>query len=111
MEGRREEKSKLADDSGSRRSTFMVRQFIVAMINRKGKRGVFEGILSYAADLGDIPRIRRRSRGTRSNCCDGGNVPLRFSRGAPSLLFKWTFICLPLYNNEFPVYIHQLPLH
>lgn len=36
MEGRREETSKLAGDSGSRRSTFMVRQFIVAMIEREG---------------------------------------------------------------------------
>lgn len=32
MEGRSEEMSKLAGDSASRRSTFMVRQFIVAMI-------------------------------------------------------------------------------
>lgn len=32
MEGRREEMSKLVGDSGSRRSTFMVRQFIVAII-------------------------------------------------------------------------------
>ena len=32
MEGKSEEMSKLAGDSGSKRSTFMVRQFIVAMI-------------------------------------------------------------------------------
>ena len=32
MEGKREETSKLAGDSGSRRSTFMVRQLIAAII-------------------------------------------------------------------------------
>ena len=41
MEGKREETSKLAGDSGSRRSTLMVRQLIVAMIAREdGKVGV-----------------------------------------------------------------------
>lgn len=40
MEGKRVETSKLAGDSGSKRSTFMVRQFTVAMIIKKEEREV-----------------------------------------------------------------------
>ena len=36
--------SKLAGDSGSRRSTFMVRQFTVAIIVVGKRRGEFEGM-------------------------------------------------------------------
>lgn len=39
MEGRREEMSKLAGDSGSKRSTFIVRQFIVAISAKVEGRG------------------------------------------------------------------------
>lgn len=35
MVGRRDETGKLAEDSGSRRSMFMVRQFAVAMVERE----------------------------------------------------------------------------
>ena len=49
MEGKREDMSKFAGDSGSKRSTFMVRQFIVAMIARE--EGLLEGILSYGCRL------------------------------------------------------------
>lgn len=38
MEGKREATSKLAEESGSRRSTLMVRQFIVAMIKKQERR-------------------------------------------------------------------------
>ena len=41
MEGRREEMSKLAGDSGSRRSTFIVRQFTVAMIATGGEERLY----------------------------------------------------------------------
>lgn len=44
MEGKSEETSKLAGDSGSKRSTFMVRQFIVAMIASKGGSKYVVGI-------------------------------------------------------------------
>lgn len=47
LEGRREETSKLAGDSGSRRSTFMVRQFIVPMIAREREEELLKVILSY----------------------------------------------------------------
>lgn len=63
MEGKREETSKLAGDSGSRRSIFMVRQFIVAMIAREdGKVGV-----------------GRDSGCRQEHCCGSGNVPLGFN--------------------------------
>ena len=39
LEGRREETSKLAGDSGSSRSTLIVRQFIVAMITSEQGEG------------------------------------------------------------------------
>ena len=51
MEGRREETSKLAGDSGSRRSTFIVRQFIVAMMASEEGREYVGGNLCYDGRL------------------------------------------------------------
>ena len=71
MEGRREEMSKLAGDSRSNKSTFMVRQFIVPMIAREQERGV-------AWSDPDL-LLLTFGRIITAKCYDSGNIPLGFN--------------------------------
>jgi len=101
---------KLAEDSGSRRSIFMVRQFIVAMIiGGGGGKGVYGERRAGGWSGGGRSEVVAEKELAAVEMPRLGCQQRRQTLFPTNLLHKR--VNLIMLGHDLPVHIHQLPMH